>query len=237
MAELDATRACVVCGVLFPRDGKRTLCSDKCRADRLNAQMRERRAERAPLLTCKHCSKEFKGSNGRQYCGGACKERLRRAREVEERREYFRKHRASDAGKACRARRNLVRNVTRTTVGRDRTPDRIRRQRVRAACRALSHRQIQAIKHERCDCLYCGVSLTDSEKIMDHMDPLSKGGAHDQSNLVVACAACNLRKSARPFGAWVAMIDESRRAMVVAVYEKKRRAPSCQPSLFAAIAA
>ena len=29
------------------------------------------------------------------------------------------------------------------------------------------------------------------------MDPLSKGGAHDASNLVVSCADCNTRKGGR----------------------------------------
>lgn len=45
-------------------------------------------------------------------------------------------------------------------------------------------------------CAYC---QTDSETMtMDHVVPLSKGGAHTKENVVPACRSCNSKKGARP---------------------------------------
>lgn len=45
-------------------------------------------------------------------------------------------------------------------------------------------------------CYWCG---TKSAKVfhVDHYTPLSKGGKHEASNLVLACPPCNFRKSAK----------------------------------------
>lgn len=43
-------------------------------------------------------------------------------------------------------------------------------------------------------CAYCGCS---GKMTMDHVTALSRGGAHDVSNLVPACGHCNKSKSAR----------------------------------------
>lgn len=45
-------------------------------------------------------------------------------------------------------------------------------------------------------CYWCGAKCGDDHTI-DHYEPLSKGGAHELSNLVIACRSCNLRKNAR----------------------------------------
>lgn len=63
MAKVDATRACVVCGVLFPRDGKRTLCSEACRVRRLKVY-RGTQVVRA----CAWCSAEFTPTTKGKYC-------------------------------------------------------------------------------------------------------------------------------------------------------------------------
>ncbi len=64
MAKMDATRACVVCGVLFPRDGKRTLCSEKCRAER---QLQYHRVDKRELQ-CAWCGAGFVATNRDKYC-------------------------------------------------------------------------------------------------------------------------------------------------------------------------
>jgi len=45
-------------------------------------------------------------------------------------------------------------------------------------------------------CQYCGASpASEGVKLhVDHIDPKSKGGSHDNSNLITACNDCNLGK-------------------------------------------
>ena len=45
-------------------------------------------------------------------------------------------------------------------------------------------------------CYWCGSKCARKFHV-DHYHPLSKGGAHEVSNLVIACPSCNLRKSAK----------------------------------------
>jgi 5-methylcytosine-specific restriction endonuclease McrA len=48
-------------------------------------------------------------------------------------------------------------------------------------------------------CYWCGKRCAKKYHI-DHYEPLARGGAHEISNLVIACPACNLSKQARdPF--------------------------------------
>jgi len=46
-------------------------------------------------------------------------------------------------------------------------------------------------------CYWCNISLKGKKVHIDHYIPLSKGGEHTISNLVVSCAKCNLTKSAK----------------------------------------
>lgn len=46
------------------------------------------------------------------------------------------------------------------------------------------------------DCYWCGKKKLQKYHI-DHYHPLSKGGLHHVSNLVIACPRCNLKKSAK----------------------------------------
>jgi 5-methylcytosine-specific restriction endonuclease McrA len=45
-------------------------------------------------------------------------------------------------------------------------------------------------------CHWCGIPCTAGYHV-DHYVPLSKGGKHAVSNLVIACGPCNLRKNAK----------------------------------------
>ena len=51
-------------------------------------------------------------------------------------------------------------------------------------------------------CVYCGV--VDAKLHADHVVPLSRGGRHDISNIVPACARCNCSKGAKPLVLWLA---------------------------------
>jgi hypothetical protein len=45
-------------------------------------------------------------------------------------------------------------------------------------------------------CAYCECELNGDYHV-EHMTPLSQGGAHDWSNIALACPTCNLRKNAK----------------------------------------
>ncbi len=46
-------------------------------------------------------------------------------------------------------------------------------------------------------CYWCNKSLKNKKTHIDHYEPLSKGGLHTLSNLVVSCSKCNLTKNAK----------------------------------------
>lgn len=50
-------------------------------------------------------------------------------------------------------------------------------------------------------CIYCGVTEEETEHShhVDHVIPVSKGGRHHRSNLVLACISCNSSKGNEPF--------------------------------------
>lgn len=54
----------------------------------------------------------------------------------------------------------------------------------------------QWIKSTKKVCYWCETKCS-SEYHVDHYQPLSKGGKHEISNLVIACPRCNLKKNAR----------------------------------------
>jgi 5-methylcytosine-specific restriction endonuclease McrA len=44
-------------------------------------------------------------------------------------------------------------------------------------------------------CRYCGTLLLAGQTHLDHRTPLARGGTHEPSNVCLACARCNLKKS------------------------------------------
>lgn len=57
--------------------------------------------------------------------------------------------------------------------------------------------ELAAWKHaQKKICYWCGIKCGDGFHV-DHYTPLSKGGLHEISNLVIACGACNRRKNAK----------------------------------------
>src|SRR5215213_3426120 len=65
---------------------------------------------------------------------------------------------------------------------------------------------------QACLCAYCGVPLPLEPVIhVDHKLPLSRGGSNDPSNLVLACAPCNLSKGAKTAQEYIAYRQEVKR--------------------------
>jgi len=55
----------------------------------------------------------------------------------------------------------------------------------------------RAAKGKRVRCYLCGELIPMGHRHVDHVIPLSQGGAHTAANLAVACDACNLSKGAK----------------------------------------
>jgi 5-methylcytosine-specific restriction endonuclease McrA len=68
--------------------------------------------------------------------------------------------------------------------------DRLPRREIRFTRRNIFYR-------DRCRCQYCGVAFAQKQLNLDHVVPLSRGGASSWDNVVCACIACNTRKGAR----------------------------------------
>jgi len=57
--------------------------------------------------------------------------------------------------------------------------------------------QLLILQKTQTHCYWCGNPLKNKASHVDHYIPLSKGGKHTISNLVMACASCNLSKGAK----------------------------------------
>ena len=76
----------------------------------------------------------------------------------------------------------------------------------RAAIRGSVNEKITRAKldhlfeDQRGRCAYCGRDLSD--KHLDHIVPISRGGTHTMGNLVWACPRCNLSKGDKLISEW-----------------------------------
>jgi sarcosine oxidase delta subunit len=79
---------------------------------------------------------------------------------------------------------------------------------------------LSLIFKEAFHCPYCGVELIEFKldgrwgdvKTLDHITPLSLGGGHTQSNVLVCCRQCNIKKGAKPFDEWIESLDDKQKA-------------------------
>lgn len=55
-------------------------------------------------------------------------------------------------------------------------------------------------------CPYCWHPMTSKDKSLDHMEPLSRGGWHSATNVLVCCRRCNSRKHDTPYAEWLTKI-------------------------------
>lgn len=53
------------------------------------------------------------------------------------------------------------------------------------------------LQSQKSKCWWCGAKIIEDNFHVDHLIPLSRGGAHDVRNIVVSCPTCNLSKGAK----------------------------------------
>lgn len=61
----------------------------------------------------------------------------------------------------------------------------------------VSNKQLGTLYSSTKTCYWCNAKLMKGDIHLDHYTPLSKGGLHTISNLVLSCSKCNLKKSAK----------------------------------------
>jgi hypothetical protein len=73
---------------------------------------------------------------------------------------------------------------------------------------SLSKRtRFEVFKRDGFRCVYCGSTPNDGPLHVDHVDPVAEGGSDDLTNLVTACASCNLGKSDVPLSRRAPALD------------------------------
>ena len=91
--------------------------------------------------------------------------------------------------------------------------------------------EYESLLAERSNCPYCGTALSEANRTIDHLDPLSRGGEHSASNLSVCCQPCNSAKRAMGFHEWLDRLPPKWRRVSLSLYTRKRGAPPTQPGL------
>lgn len=116
-------------------------------------------------------------------------------------REYARRSNAKpevSARNVARARRWAEANPEKANAA-SLTSSRNRRARKRGADEQHTPADIaEILRRQKYRCAYCGTSVRKiSNRHVDHIMPLSKGGSNGKGNLQVLCPPCNLRKAAK----------------------------------------
>ena len=71
--------------------------------------------------------------------------------------------------------------------------------------RAAPYRRRDVFARWAAQCCYCDAPATH----LDHVQPLSRGGRDVLSNVVPACAGCNLAKAALTLAEWALVTDST----------------------------
>ncbi len=71
---------------------------------------------------------------------------------------------------------------------------------------------------DRYTCKYCGETVTGDNATLDHVVPVSRGGADTEVNLVTACLICNSLKSGKTY-------EEAAPLILASVRDRRLRAP------------
>lgn len=107
------------------------------------------------------------------------------------------------------SRRNYCTELCRISAGYRRNPGSTHRRRAkRFGCEYAEIDKVRVFERDGWRCQLCGVKTPKTAKgtraanapELDHIVPMSRGGAHRYENVHCACRACNAAKGARPLG-------------------------------------
>lgn len=122
--------------------------------------------------------------------------------EVEKRREAKRKYRQNAPEEVKQRKKEYDKKYFASEAGKITTMKSIhkrRAQKLSSEDGTVTSQALDKLKEEQSyQCKYCKCELDFSAKgqvHLDHVIPLSKGGAHSITNVVWSCASCNLKKS------------------------------------------
>lgn len=88
--------------------------------------------------------------------------------------------------------------------------------------RAISKKtRFEVFKRDGFKCQYCGAASPEAVLVVDHIDPVSKNGAHDMMNFITACQPCNSGKSDRTLSDSTAI--EKQRAQLDELKERREQ--------------
>lgn len=71
-------------------------------------------------------------------------------------------------------------------------------------------------------CRYCGATSEKAQLVLDHIEPVSKGGSDEPENLVTACEPCNSGKSNKTVAS--AAVSESHRLALAQEMQEQKAA-------------
>jgi hypothetical protein len=71
-------------------------------------------------------------------------------------------------------------------------------------------------------CRYCGATSEKAQLVLDHIEPVSKGGSDESENLVTACEPCNAGKSDKSVES--AAVNESHRLALAQEMQEQKAA-------------
>jgi hypothetical protein len=83
----------------------------------------------------------------------------------------------------------------------------------------LAERNRPAVRAAQTHCVYCEQAL-DGTSHMDHIQAIKNGGSGEITNLVYACAKCNLTKNGRDFWRFIETKTKSIQSQIIRRLEK-----------------
>lgn len=177
----STTKTCSKCKQKFPATPE-YFSQDRTRRDGLRC-------------VCNSCRRKYYEANKEKIS-----EQQREYREAnkEKRREYSREYNQANKEKRCEYNREYHQTPRGKEVARTNSHRR-RARKANAPIGLLFDEQAQ-LKRQKTRCYYCGCKL--DEYHIDHVIPLSRGGADGAENKVLACPSCNLSKGSKLPSEW-----------------------------------